>query len=271
MTHYWNLLWDWNTLDSIRKVHNFLEGGALVFFALLVLFDVLAHLSEDEKPVRAKLLERIGLWCFGVAVLSEIVAYPYSQRNDTLSSQQDAARRDKIAALDNSTQSLKTAAETAHKEAEDEKMARVQLQKLVAWRTITATQQKEIAVRLRRFSGVRIAFTTNAGDPEGLAFGTQIAAIAMEAGWSIIAFAPVEDLGHFRTGVRITTTGDDTTRHASDALTRELNGLKFNAVRSPEIDPRSTDPLKRPLMYVFVGLRPQAIPNQVSKAIAAQK
>src|ERR1039457_1667103 len=102
MMHYWNLLWDLDTLDSVRTVHNFLEGGALAFFALLVLFDVLAHLSEPEKPVRAKLLERIGLWCFGVAVLSEILAYPYSQRNDTLSSRQDIAQRDKIATLDNS-------------------------------------------------------------------------------------------------------------------------------------------------------------------------
>ena len=32
MVHYWNLLWDWNTLESVRKVHSFFEGWALVFF-----------------------------------------------------------------------------------------------------------------------------------------------------------------------------------------------------------------------------------------------
>src|SRR6266851_5006723 len=84
MMHYWNLLWDWNNLDAVRAVHSFLEASALVFFALLVLFDVLAHLAEENKQ-RATILERIGLVCFGVAVLAEGLAYPYSQRNDTLS------------------------------------------------------------------------------------------------------------------------------------------------------------------------------------------
>ena len=84
MMHYWNLLWDWDNLDAVRAVHSFLEGWALVFFALLVIFDVLAHLAEENKQ-RAKTLERIGLVCFAVAVLAEGLAYPYSQRNDTLS------------------------------------------------------------------------------------------------------------------------------------------------------------------------------------------
>src|ERR1039457_2028652 len=85
MMHYWNLLWDWNNLDSVRAVHSFLEGWALVCFALLVAFDVLAHLTDEEHPPGAKRFERIGLWFFGVAVFFEILAYPYSQRNDTLS------------------------------------------------------------------------------------------------------------------------------------------------------------------------------------------
>ena len=117
MTHFWNLLWDWNTLDSVRSIHSFLEGWALVFFALLVLFDVVAHFSEEHKA-RAKTLERIGLVCFAAAVLAEVFAYPYSRRNDTLASQQDTEQKGKIAALDNSTQGLKTDAENARKQAE---------------------------------------------------------------------------------------------------------------------------------------------------------
>jgi hypothetical protein len=74
---------DWNSLDSVRRVHSDLEAAALVFFALLVLFDVLAHLSKD-KPGEM-LLEKIALVFFGLAVLAEIAAYPYGHRNDTLS------------------------------------------------------------------------------------------------------------------------------------------------------------------------------------------
>ena len=85
MMHYWTILWDWKNLDSVRAVHRFLEGWALAFFALLVAFDVLAHLSDEEHSPRAKRFERTGLWFFGAAVFFEILAYPYSQRNDTLS------------------------------------------------------------------------------------------------------------------------------------------------------------------------------------------
>ena len=87
-------------------------------FALLVFFDVLAHLSQDDHKGRAKLFERIGLCFFAVAIVAEILAYPYSQRNDTLSSKQDWEQRLKISNLDTSTQALKTAAETARKQAE---------------------------------------------------------------------------------------------------------------------------------------------------------
>lgn len=75
----------WNSFDSVRRVHSDLEAAALVFFALLVLFDVLAHLADDRA--RERILERIGLWFFAVAVFSEMIAYPYGQRNDTLSGQ----------------------------------------------------------------------------------------------------------------------------------------------------------------------------------------
>ncbi len=108
--------WEWNNVESVRAVHSSLEGWALVFFALLVLFDVLAHRTE-HGPLE-KRFERIGLWFFGVAVLAEILAYPYGQRNDTLSSHQDLEQRAKIAGLDNSTQGLRTDAENSRKQAE---------------------------------------------------------------------------------------------------------------------------------------------------------
>jgi len=76
---------DWNSLESVRYAHSRLEGGALIAFALLVLFEVWAHLLEDEDKVRARWFEKIGLCFFAIAVLAEIVAYPYGERNDRLS------------------------------------------------------------------------------------------------------------------------------------------------------------------------------------------
>lgn len=95
---------DWNSLDSVRRAHSILEAVALVFFALLVLFDVLAHFSEDKKKER--LLEKIGLVFFAVAVLAELAAYPYGQRNDTLAEQV-------IGSLDAKAREARSSASTA--------------------------------------------------------------------------------------------------------------------------------------------------------------
>jgi hypothetical protein len=83
ITHFATCFPDWNSLDSVRRAHSRLEGIALVSFALLVLFEVLSHLSEDKD--RARWFEKIGLCFFALAVLAEIAAYPYGERNDTLS------------------------------------------------------------------------------------------------------------------------------------------------------------------------------------------
>ncbi|HEX6503107.1 MAG TPA: hypothetical protein VF011_07645 [Terriglobales bacterium] len=97
------LIPDWNSLDSVRHAHSLLEADALVFFALLVVFDVLAHFSEEKK--RERLLEKIGLCFFAVAVLAEIAAYPYGQQNDHLSEQVigslDAKAKDALANASN--------------------------------------------------------------------------------------------------------------------------------------------------------------------------
>lgn len=83
--HFATCFPDWNSLDSVRRAHSFLEGAALVFFALLVICEALAHLSDSKKTERR--FDKVGIVFFAIAVLAEIVAYPYGQRNDTLSEQ----------------------------------------------------------------------------------------------------------------------------------------------------------------------------------------
>lgn len=75
----------WNSLDSVRRVHSDLEFAAIAFFVLLAFFDALAHITKDEK--REHILAGIGIVFFVIAVLTELTAYPYGRRNDTLSEQ----------------------------------------------------------------------------------------------------------------------------------------------------------------------------------------
>ncbi len=88
------ILPDWNSLESVRHVHSYLEAAALVFFAMLVLCDVLAHIYEENN--KEKLFTKIGLCFFAIAVFAEIIAYPYGQRNDALSEQVIDSLDDKV-------------------------------------------------------------------------------------------------------------------------------------------------------------------------------
>jgi len=76
---------DWNSLDSVRRTHSDLEAAALVFFFLLVVVEAFAHRTKEEH--KKNVLDLLGIAFFAIAVLAEIVAYPYGQRNDTLSEQ----------------------------------------------------------------------------------------------------------------------------------------------------------------------------------------
>jgi hypothetical protein len=77
------ILPNWDSLDSVRQAHSDLELAGIVFFALLVVAEALAHNSEHEK--RRHLFDSIGIWFFAIAVLCELAGYEYGQRNDALS------------------------------------------------------------------------------------------------------------------------------------------------------------------------------------------
>jgi hypothetical protein len=70
----------WGSLETVQSVHSWLEGGALFFFTVLVLFEALAlRRTHNEKR-----LEKIALACLAMAIFLEVVAYPFSRRNDEL-------------------------------------------------------------------------------------------------------------------------------------------------------------------------------------------
>lgn len=212
------LIPDWNSLDSVRRAHSDLEAAAIVFFALLVLFDVLAHLSKDET--RKTLLEKIGLGFFAVAVLAEIIAYPFGQRNDALSEQvigsldtkaEQASSRASKALSDSETAIAKSGlatikadaagdaagnaqgkVEAVAKRAEQVDAELAQAEYLMSARSVQ--NRDELAEQLkRRFKGHDIVLMSYRGDQEGWGLCTQLWYIAKAAEMKPVDQCGVED------------------------------------------------------------------------------
>jgi hypothetical protein len=72
---------------------------------------------EEQAPKRARNLEKLGLICFAIAVLAELIAYPLSRRNDFLSDERDRQRGIQIQTLDKTAKSAQAEADAAKSDA----------------------------------------------------------------------------------------------------------------------------------------------------------
>ena len=272
----------WDSPSAVVGIHADLEAIALLFFAALVVFDASAH--WDKK--RAVLFERIGLICFGIAVISEIFAYPYSRRNDSLSESSRLSAEMRIADLNREAGEARRTAASAqreageaneraagnemaaallHKRAEDEAMARVKIEARVAWRRLSNQQKAEIGAALARgFSNLAVSFWYSAGDTESSWFAADIAE-AVESAHSLRIYPPGgvmtmmesgqlgEPIRRTVTGVTVQSTRDERSRQLADAIIHELTERGFDAARQTD-PPFNPNPV--PLVWVDVEPRP---------------
>jgi len=129
--------------------------------------------------------------------------------------------------------------------AEDERLARVELESKVAWRRLGAKEQSQIASHLKQFSGEPALIAHSPNDIEAATFATEIATALQMAGWKVPE--PLEILSlregpvplgtnpPLPTGVRVWSTGDETGRKAALAVVGELTSRGFDAAVSKDI------------------------------------
>ena len=160
-------------------------------------FDVLAHFSEDKN--RERLLEKIGLCFLAVAVFAEIAAYPYGQRNDTLSEQiigsLDTKARD---AFTNAFNALTKAGEADTKA--DEALNKVDAANTAASkaftlaakanaeladRSLTDKQVKAIVAELNQYSGQEYDVVAYWSSKESVAIAERVNQVLQKAGWNL--------------------------------------------------------------------------------------
>lgn len=234
-------------------------GEGLVFIG--VVLEVLCErkLVLRKNDARRDSLESIGSWVLivGLAVSLAALIGANEHFNGTIADLnfKSSQANEHARMLDRSTQQLRTEAEEAHKEAEAERLARVQLQERVQWRTISPKDVASIGARLRKYKGVpRIAIATLADNEEAVSFADDIAAAVTAAHWPLLGVAPMMNGGQQRFGLRITSTRDAPCSTAASELAKELRHFSPTLTNEDEV---FNSP--GPGIYIFVELRPRTV------------
>lgn len=239
----------WNSLQTVQSIHAWLEIGALGFFAALVVCEWVAHGKDLRRS------EKIGLACFAVAILLELAAYPYGKRSDKLASLRIAELNERASANEREAARLR-------KLAEEESLARLQLESEVAWRRISKDSQSTIASRLVRFSGQMAQISFSAADLEAEGFALDIASALRAARWEALepqaisnmrqVLIPLGTNAPLESGLTVTSTRDRISCNAAEAVVHQLSVLGFDATLSPTRYPHPT-----PTVFIFVEHRPE--------------
>lgn len=201
---------DWNSLDAVRHAHSILELWAIGLFAALMVCDVIAHLIEDTHKAAAKRIERVGLFCFALAVAGELAAYKYGQRNDDLSAgvinSLDAKAGDALKKASDAHTLAKTASdiagpakETADEakgeadstiiELEGEQKKRVTLENQLGFRELTPAQADAMTGALKPFPQSRIVIAITSPDSaEKRQYAWDMLSIFLSAKWNFVGF-----------------------------------------------------------------------------------
>ncbi|MGB9148569.1 MAG: hypothetical protein WCC14_22285 [Acidobacteriaceae bacterium] len=257
-----------------------ISGGVVAFGCLLEIWETAVSLRNWFRARRGLAVKEnprswgipiaaVGLLLVVGGVVGEVVYEGLSSNadiklqsheSDVLSDAETKAGQ----ANDRASQNEKEAAQL-HKDAEDERLARVKIEAAVGWRSLSNQQKRDIGAALASFSpraGVSIWF--NASSTEAEMFADDIAD-ALRLG-HITTSAPggmIEmgeggkwngEIKSVRTGVIIQSTKAPAAIELAAALIRELTSRGFDAKR--ETDP-PFDPKPEPIVWVNVEARPR--------------
>jgi hypothetical protein len=120
-------------------------------------------------------------------------------------------------------------AANSNKIAEDERLARLQLEAKLAPRSLTPAQQKDLAERLKPFSGTRLDIFIYGETSEMLSIGLTIASVANAAGWSVRTWGVSVEMVVTGTVVGTTSEVDKRIETAANALVLALNHNGINS------------------------------------------
>ena len=223
--------------------------------------DAIADLKKAKKWVWRPILLMSGAILITVGVGGELAIQFFASNVEANLRQ----KNDQIfVTLNNEAQQLRTDTEIAHKQAEDERMARVKIEQSVAWRTFNDAQQTTFASSLKPFAGHLADCAFMGGDMEAFSFSSDIAAALRRAQWKVIPPSPNElefrlatppnansPIVRVETGVETASTSEADSIAAAKAIAKELQRLGFDAEFSP-----TKNALPQPMVWITVLHRP---------------
>ncbi len=193
----------WDSLQTVTAVHGAFQLMGLILLAVVVALVGFAArqlrsgvwpewLDLGEYQLRSRFFE-IG--CVGVLALllvSEVVAYGYGLRQETLMAAAEQASADRIKRLtaeskprpagDSSSRYLKENSELNRKltEAENKLAA---LERTQTQKRLSAEQRRFLIETLRPFAGQKVSIASIRGDDEGLILAQDFVSVFDAAGW----------------------------------------------------------------------------------------
>ncbi|MGC2196628.1 MAG: hypothetical protein WA628_18285 [Terriglobales bacterium] len=244
-------------------------------------------LPEEQAPNWAKLLAFIGWTLIVVGVAGEFVADSFVSRADGFVQKfdeillADAQHQTELAkeraggAYERASTAEKEAAQL-RKDAESERLARIEIEQSLAARTLTDGDRANLRIHLYRFRGQEAGLCYNAGDFEGESFAWDIAKALDGAQWNV--FVPSMVLSSYsaaipfksvtsglETGIEVETTQNGKTRAIATELVRDFMMLGFDAhISSGE------EKGPGPFIWVNVKTRPRGRQGSAKLKLQAQ-
>lgn len=193
----------WDSLQTVTAVHGGLQVMGLV---LLVVLGVLAAFAAyqlrgrqwpewfdvGDYQLRSRFFEIGCAAIFALLVVSQVAAYSYGLRQDTLMAADEQASADRIKRLtaelkarpptDLPSRYLKENSELRQKliDAEDKLVA---LERAQAQKHLSLEQKRFLIEALRPFAGQKVSIASIRGDDEGQTLAQEFASVFEAAGW----------------------------------------------------------------------------------------
>jgi hypothetical protein len=193
----------WDSLQTVSAVHGAFQIAGLILLLVLAALAAFAafQLRNRQWPewfdvgdyqLRSRFFEIGCAAVFALLVVSEVVAYSYGLRQDSLMAAAEQASADRIARLtaaskarpvaDLPSRYLKENSELRQKliDAENKLAA---LERTQTQKHLSLEQKRFLIEALRPFAGQKVSIASIRGDDEGLRFAQEFVSVFEAAGW----------------------------------------------------------------------------------------